>query len=354
MRPTASSSAAAPETALPAPPSSHALALRRLVEDHAPELAPVGRRALAITGSAGRGDADASSDIDVWTIADAGGPPLGRLLDGVPVTVFREHEALALSLDHLAALDVEDAYVIEDRESLFSRAQALCRERGPAIRAYNLESSLLFVAKLIAMAERGTPTARAFALRKAAQRLAATLTYARGGPKAPKMRHLEQTLERERFAALRRVHGFDAVALDPSSLQDGALALPPLIDAFLHDEGVLRPRAEAPHVALRKLEHGHSDDGVLQLRTFLQRHVVDPIHHASGARDMVAHIERRAPPPLASFFLRLFAVSDAGLKELRESFAELLAHPAVDEDRVRRLWPSPGVVGRSFSNTSRG
>lgn len=309
---------------------------------HADELAPEGRRGLAITGSVGRGDADDGSDIDVWVLTPGAAPPLGRFLDGVPVTVFREDEALGLSLDHLAALDVEDAWVIEDPEGLFARAKALSREHAQKIRAYNLETSLLVAAKLIAMAERGSPTARAWALRKAAHRLAAALSYARTGRKASKLRHLEETLPPARFAALRRVHGLDELVPEAQALTAAARALPPFVDAFLHQEGILGPRTEAPHAAVRKLERGHVDDGLLQLRTFLQRHVIDPAHRASGARDMVARIERRAPPPLASFFLRLFAVSDAGLDELRTAFSELLGvDPGIEDERVRQLWPRP-------------
>ncbi|MBX7100113.1 MAG: nucleotidyltransferase domain-containing protein [Myxococcaceae bacterium] len=193
----------------------HAERLRALAAEVARTLPP--SLAVAITGSAARGDASAGSDLDLWVVGGRA-QPLGdrcfhgelRVVGGVSVTLLRQSRAQALTPDSLHHFEVEDALVVREVAGTFAAIRRKARRTSVSRRRSVVEATRATLLHELATAKgvRGLPALSA--LRTASFRVAALWLYLRRGWRVPKLRTLEAHLPREAWATLTRQLGLPA------------------------------------------------------------------------------------------------------------------------------------------------
>ena len=316
-----------------AAPSQHSERLRALAARYAPIVPDAA--AVAVTGSAGRGDAEAGSDLDLWVISEVEGV-VHDVFDGVPITLMREAEARVFDLEHLAGLEVELTHVVLDPQGLFARVLAHFAEHADAIRAGNLCGARERLAALLADSHEGTAPGRLWMLRAAAHLAAALRMYEDTGIMMPKLRHLRAWLPAGMHRMLRDIQGIDDVAPRVDELIRASGGIAERMTAQLAKLPQPTDRVATPHNALRKLAHDDLDDGVLLLRGFFETSFVDQVLAAVPNISMVRFLRELCDPEIRAYWEALYGlgVPDEELERTvdaaRSTLGTLLAELGVD------------------------
>jgi predicted nucleotidyltransferase len=269
---------------------------------------------VAVTGSVGRGDAEAGSDLDLWVISDDEGVT-HDVFEGVPISVMRESKARVLDLEHLSGLEVDITHVVHDPAGIFAGVLALYAEHAAAIRAANLAGARERLRALLADSHEGTPQGRLWTLRAAAHLAAALRIYEDTGCMMPKMRHLHAHLPAAAHRMLRDIHGIDEVAPRAGELVQASSTIAERMNAQLAQLTHEALPVATPHNALLKLAHDDIEDGVLVLRSFFETNFVDQVVDAVPEISMVRFLLELCDPQIRTYWQLLHGYdgSDAEL-----------------------------------------
>jgi predicted nucleotidyltransferase len=257
--------------------------------------------AVAVTGSAGRGDAEPSSDLDLWVISDDESVT-HDVFEGVPISVMRESEARVLEVEHLAGLEVDITHVVQDPAGVFARVLALYEQHAAAIRNNNIAGARERLSGLLEDSLEGTPQGRLWALRAAAHLAAALHIYEGTGRMMPKLRHLRTWLPPDAYRMLRDVHGIDEVAPRIDELVRASETIAERMNVQLARLTSDPLPIATPHNALLKLAHGDIDDGVLLLRSFFETNFVDQVLEAAPEISMVRFLFELCDPQIRVYW----------------------------------------------------
>lgn len=246
------------------PPSPRSLELRALALRLVPALARDGA-AVALTGSAARGDAGPGSDLDLWVVGARSGRR-SLVVDGVPVTLLQQTPDEALAFDSLCLYETRQLLVLHDAPGHFARVGRAAHRQRRAVRAAILEATAEDVARLEGLAAGASPLQRVVLLREVALRLAGLWLFHRTGWRMSRLRQFQAWLPRPALGHLEAVLGLDVPAATVRR--------------------VLRRWPDAPREVHTALHTGQVGDALLRLRRCF---VDDLIPEALGAaRDLAA------------------------------------------------------------------
>ncbi|MFO0725620.1 MAG: hypothetical protein U1E65_17685 [Myxococcota bacterium] len=253
--------------------------LRHRTQVYAQRLIQAGHRAIAATGSLGRGDAEAGADIDLWVVG-----PLDQVLqdeiDGTPVTVMFERPERVADFNHLCFIEVDDIWILHDPDRTLAAIQRRYRRLRPRIRQEIVDATVVEIFGLLRQSRRGAPALALHNLREAALCIASLEVFLASGKRTPKLRHFRQTLAPQRARLLQRILGLDG--LNPALLRAAAQRLPLDIDRFLG----LRPGTTGPaDGALALLQADRVEEGLMKLRKYWLDAVVVPLGDRWAAGD---------------------------------------------------------------------
>jgi hypothetical protein len=161
-------------------------------------------RAIAITGSLARGDADRASDVDLWLVGDR------DAREQVPhpradVTLLWQTPRSARRHDTLLRYEVQDAQIVYDPRGLLARVRERFATNRQALREEMTRETAFVITDLVMSAQR-LPLEPAIALlRESARRAAALRLYLDHGWRVPRWRHFAQHLSRAAFTRLRDI-----------------------------------------------------------------------------------------------------------------------------------------------------
>jgi predicted nucleotidyltransferase len=159
----------------------------------AASLVQQGVHAVAVTGSAGRGQATAASDVDLWLLWDRD-ERVHLSVRGMPVTLLTQTFARAVTLENLALYDVDDLWVLHDPKLLFARLKRLHAQNRRHLRANILEASLDALLDATRRSLVGSAWHRVQQLREVAWRAASLWLFDAHGWRISKVRHMKAHL----------------------------------------------------------------------------------------------------------------------------------------------------------------
>lgn len=163
--------------------------------------------AIAVTGSAARGDASRGSDLDLWCISPRhqAHHRVHGTFRGADVTLLCDGPASARATRTLLRCELADLLVLRDPRGDFAAVRALANKRRAATwRALCRNTSQDLLGEL-GEAARGPTWNRLSALREAALRLAAAWVYRRHGWRTPRWRTLRRVLTPKAVRGLEEV-----------------------------------------------------------------------------------------------------------------------------------------------------
>lgn len=190
-------------------PTPESLALRAVAAAFAARLVKQERCAVALTGSAARGNAGPASDVDLWVL----GATSGRehlVWSGTPLTLLRMTPREALRFEALCFYEVDDLLVLEDARGAFAQVQRAFARQRPAIRRAILEATLGDLHRELGRALEGSTWQRVVSARAAGLRLACLWLFLRTGWRVPRLSTLQAQLPRPAVRALRSLLGLPA------------------------------------------------------------------------------------------------------------------------------------------------
>ena len=165
------------------------------------------RAAVAITGSAARGDASTGSDLDLWCVSPkhAKHHRVHGTFRGIDVTLLCDSARSARAERSLMRCEVADLIVLRDPRGEFRDIQKLGRARAKRTWAALCRTTSTALVEELGEASRGPPWNRLPPLREAALRFAATWVYRRRGWRTPRWRTLRQVLPAAQAQRLARI-----------------------------------------------------------------------------------------------------------------------------------------------------
>lgn len=157
--------------------------------------------AVALTGSAARGNATPDSDLDLWILGTRSGR-FTRRIEGVSVTLLCQTPAEAEHFDNLCLYEVDDLLVLEDGSGAFTRLKETWRRQRRRIRAEIIRSTRAQLRWELERAKPGTSLLhQSVFLRFACWRLVCLRVFIDRGWRVPRLHVLRSELP----APLRRV-----------------------------------------------------------------------------------------------------------------------------------------------------
>lgn len=176
--------------------------LSRLVDDD---------DAVALTGSAARGNARADADLDLWVLGQRSGRST-LVREGVSVTLLCQRPAEAMTLDNLCFYEVDDLVVLRDPRGLFARLKRRWQRHRRVLRQRILATTDDQLSWELERASRGSALHRATFLRLAGWRLACLYVFLERGWRVPRLHLLDEVLPRRAVRRLHRVLGLPSAA----------------------------------------------------------------------------------------------------------------------------------------------
>lgn len=272
--------------------------------------------AVALTGSAARGNARADADLDLWVLGRwSGRATLVR--DGVSVTLLCQRPAEAMALDNLCFYEVDDLLVLRDVGGVFARLTKRWRQHRRTLRARILATTDEQLAWELERASRGSALHRATFLRLAGWRLACTFVFLEKGWRVPRLHLLDEALPRAEASRLHRVLG-----LPPDAACRRAVGLVPSAVAQL--ERLLdERRLDVPEAIAAKARSNPREAAFLALRSLVLEWLPE-VFARYGVTDVKGvELLDRAPAAQRLFVALSPPVTDRALASLRRDVLAL-------------------------------
>jgi hypothetical protein len=285
-----------------------------------------------VTGSAGRGDASAGSDLDLWLVTDRPLPPRSLLFEDVPVTCFSESEALLTDLSYLATVEMEHVHIVDDPEGFLADCRAFAREKEHVLlRVATDEAFAQARATRARAAEASSPMARVLAWRAHADATLLLAMLTQGARRAPRLREIAARFGDEARRLAGEAHDADSrVDEDLEEPWGQAEVAARSTQRALELSGLDEDAFAAARAGVqRKIDAGELGDAVLAARRHLGRYIVAPA--AQRGPDGWAWAYSQAPVEVTSTVRYWFG-------ELDETLALKTADAAL---ALGRALPSP-------------
>ena len=260
--------------------------------------------AVAATGSAARGDASEASDLDLWAIA-AHDEVLDFEQEGVPVTVFAQTLETARHLDNLALFEVDDLWIVRDPEDLFADIRERYRSHREELRRRIIDATVANTFTMMQLAHRHSGLAAHVNLLEAALSVASIEPFLRAGRRVSKYRHFADEYQPAVLAAVRESLWLERERYEPGALEEWVCQMSVVADRLLRSRGLRTP--SHPGAALKKLQQGAIEDGVLALRKHLEDEVSVPLSAAIGG-DAVTAVLAHLPSSMTGYLSVLYGV----------------------------------------------
>lgn len=297
-------------------PTAHSLRLRSIAAQCARRLARSEACAIALTGSAARGDAVKSSDIDLWVIGRSSGS-FAFPHPSVHVTLLRQRLGEALALDNLCFYEVRDIKVLHDPRGVFAQLRERFETQQAGIRKRIHGGTLAEVKRRSKLSSRGSAYQRALHLGRLAFLFAAWELFEAFGWRVPKFRNLRTYLPK---TAVARVRQLLRVKISRASAEWASKTLPRLTqEAQAAFKALKIPQPSVPIAALRQLRKGPREDAVLALRAHFHEQWDPLLSGAVSARITL-------PMELTRYYGIVFGFEEAApkLAQNRAVFRQLL------------------------------
>lgn len=273
--------------------------------------------AVALTGSAARGNATADSDLDLWIIGARSGR-FSKRFEGVNVTLLCQRPAEAVTFDNLCFYEVDDLLILRDDAGLFRGLRQVWRSHRRGIRAEIVRSTRAQLQWELQRAEVGSARHRAIFLRFAAWRGACLRVFLSRGWRVPRLHALRAELSAPLRKQLDAALGLPgpagcrrAVKLMPRALTE--------VRALAGDDGYALPESIADKLARAP------EEAAFVARKELVFELLPRVFGVYGIGDVRgAELLEGVAPSLHAAFELLVPRADARLvKRLRELQASL-------------------------------
>lgn len=227
--------------------------------------------AVALTGSAARGDAEPGSDLDLWCLARGSLRHHRRELrwSGVDVTLLVDGQRNAGTLESLSQCETDDLLVLHDPRGLFPPLQRRARELRPRLNQLLMRATARALNAELREGARGSALNRVPPLREAALRVASIWAFRHYGYRTPRWRTLVRILPPKARALLAEI-------LDVPPTRSAKRAL-------THARRAARALGSPlPKTALARLHAAQWTEATLLTRRHLERDVLGPLLQTQG------------------------------------------------------------------------
>jgi hypothetical protein len=312
-------------TATPPAITPQALRLRALAERHAQPLLTDGNHSVAVTGSVGRGDSEAGSDIDLWVLGEHDRVEHCEL-EGVQITVMHESWDKVTRLEHLARIEPQWVWVIHDPGGRFAELRAVHDRRRDEIHAARIAATEERIWWLLEQSHDGSVGHRLEALRFAAWTMIGLHLYVTSGQLSVKYRHLRAALDEDTLALVDSILGLQHPEPAARALASQVeVVTAKIVEAVQSRLGISwsvpRPVEIGAVVAA-----GHFADALVRARAFFREVCRVPLEDRLKLDDFHRFVVDELAGPIATFWVqmnRLDAAPDVLELQLAQTRSEL-------------------------------